>query len=49
MIEDFVKKHVAVSSLESPDHAMRKDPVIISFTWVMGKRGNYDCSYCESF
>ena len=49
MIEDFVKKHVAVSSLESPDHAMRKDPGIITCTWFIGKRCNYDCSYCASF
>jgi MoaA/NifB/PqqE/SkfB family radical SAM enzyme len=49
MIEDFVKKHVAVSSLESPEHAMRKDPGIITCTWFIGKRCNYDCSYCASF
>jgi len=49
MTEDFVKKHVAVSSLESPEHAMRKNPGIITCTWFIGKRCNYDCSYCASF
>lgn len=49
MIEDFVRDHVAVSSLESADHATRKDPRIITCTWFIGKRCNYDCSYCASF
>jgi MoaA/NifB/PqqE/SkfB family radical SAM enzyme len=49
MIKDFVKKHVAVSSLESVEHAIRKDPRIITCTWFIGKRCNYDCSYCASF
>jgi MoaA/NifB/PqqE/SkfB family radical SAM enzyme len=42
-------KVVAVSSLESPDHATRKDPKIISAIWFIGKRCNYDCSYCSPF
>lgn len=45
-IEQILKKHVAISSLESPDHATRKDPKIISLSWMLGKRCNYDCSYC---
>ena len=45
----FVQDHVAVSSLESPLHATRKDPRIISITWFIGKRCNYDCSYCPSY
>jgi len=49
MIEDFVNKHVAVSSLESPDHAMKKDPGIITCSWFIGRRCNYDCSYCASY
>ena len=49
MIEDFVKKHVAVSSLESPEHAKGGDPRVITCTWFIGKRCNYDCSYCASF
>ena len=49
MIEDFVKKHVAVSSLESPEHAKGKDPGIITCSWFIGRRCNYDCSYCASY
>jgi len=40
---------VAISSLESPEHATRKDPKIISAVWFLGKRCNYDCSYCSPF
>jgi molybdenum cofactor biosynthesis enzyme MoaA len=49
MLEDIFKKHIAVSSLESPDHASRKDPKIVSVSWFLGKRCNYDCSYCPTF
>jgi len=45
----FMLNHVAVSSLESPEHAIRKDPKIITITWFMGKRCNYDCSYCSPY
>ena len=45
-IERAIEQHVAVSSLESPEHAARKDPKIISISWMLGKRCNYDCSYC---
>lgn len=48
-IKEFAKEHIAVSSLESPLHAVRKDPKIISITWFIGKRCNYDCSYCPSY
>ena len=44
-----MKEFVAISSLESPEHAMRKDPRIISVQWFIGKRCNYDCSYCSPF
>jgi len=44
-----VADHVAVSSLESPEHAARKDPKIITITWFLGKRCNFDCSYCSSY
>jgi MoaA/NifB/PqqE/SkfB family radical SAM enzyme len=44
-----IKNHVAVSSLESPLHATRKDPKIISVLWFIGKRCNYDCSYCSFY
>ena len=47
--ENIKKNQVAVSSLESPLHAVRKDPKIITTTWFIGKRCNYDCSYCSSF
>lgn len=47
--ENIKKNQVAVSSLESPLHAVRKDPKIISTTWFIGKRCNYDCSYCSGF
>jgi len=49
MLEEFMKNHVAVSSLESSDHAVRKDPKIITVTWFIGKRCNYDCSYCAPY
>lgn len=45
----FIKNHVAVSSLESEEHAKNKDPKIITVSWFIGKRCNYDCSYCNSF
>jgi hypothetical protein len=43
-----IKNHIAVSSLESPLHASRKDPKILTVTWFLGKRCNFDCSYCSS-
>ena len=45
-LETIVNEHVAISSLESPEHATKKDPGIISISWMLGKRCNYDCSYC---
>lgn len=49
MLDEFVSNHIAVSSLESPEHATRKDPKIVTVTWFIGKRCNYDCSYCASY
>ena len=49
MLEKFMMNHVAVSSLESPEHAVRKDPKIVTVTWFIGKRCNYDCSYCPIY
>lgn len=49
LINLFSKNSVALSSLESPEHAQRKDPKIISVNWFIGKRCNYDCSYCSSY
>lgn len=43
------KEIVAISSLESPDHASKKDPGITSVLWTLGRRCNYDCSYCSPF
>ena len=40
---------VSISSLESPEHARQKDPKILTMTWMIGKRCNYDCSYCPSW
>ena len=45
-LETIMNEHVAVSSLESPEHATKKDPRIISISWILGKRCNYACSYC---
>ena len=44
-----IKNHVAVSSLESPQHAMQKNPNILSAVWFIGKRCNYACSYCSPY
>lgn len=51
MVEIYkdVADHVAVSSLESPEHAIKKDPKILTVTWFLGKRCNFDCSYCASY
>lgn len=45
MIND---KFVAISSNESAIHATNKDPKIITVVWFIGKRCNFDCSYCPS-
>jgi MoaA/NifB/PqqE/SkfB family radical SAM enzyme len=44
-----INDHIAVSSLESPEHAIKKNPRIITITWFLGKRCNFDCSYCSSY
>lgn len=41
-------KHIAVSSHESVLHATNKDPRCIQVTWFLGKRCNFDCSYCSA-
>lgn len=38
---------VAISSLESPDHAINKEPNVMNILWNIGKRCNYNCSYCS--
>lgn len=40
---------ISISSLESPEHAKYKDPKILTVHWMIGKRCNYDCSYCPSW
>ncbi len=41
-------QHIALSSLESPDHALHKDHGWFACTWFIGRRCNYDCSYCSA-
>lgn len=41
------KKIVANRSLQSEHHALNLPPKKIKITWVLGKRCNYDCSYCS--
>ena len=41
------KKLVAIRSLRSAHHAKYIEPTIIEVTWTLGKRCNYDCSYCS--
>jgi MoaA/NifB/PqqE/SkfB family radical SAM enzyme len=43
-----LSKHVAVSPHNSIIHAINKDPQCIQVTWFLGKRCNFDCSYCSS-
>lgn len=40
------KKIVAIRSLRCPDHAFNIPPTVIGVQWFVGKRCNYDCSYC---
>jgi len=52
-VSDFAAKNsdeiVSISSLESPEHAKNIDPKILTVYWMIGKRCNYDCSYCPSW
>ena len=41
-------QQIALSSLESPDHALHKDHGWFACTWFLGRRCNYDCSYCSA-
>ena len=38
---------IAIRSLASPHHATHIEPTVFSVTWDLGKRCNYDCSYCS--
>jgi molybdenum cofactor biosynthesis enzyme MoaA len=37
----------AIRSLRSEHHANTKEPDVININWNLGKRCNYDCSYCS--
>jgi len=37
----------AIRSLQCYDHAMHLPPNVLSVMWFLGKRCNYDCSYCS--
>ena len=41
------KKIVAVRSLTHQDHASNIPPNVLNVNWNVGKRCNYDCSYCN--
>ena len=41
------KKIVAVRSLRNKDHATNIPPTVLTIDWNLGKRCNYDCSYCS--
>jgi organic radical activating enzyme len=47
MSMDWKKPIIALRSLTTEHHAQNIDPKIISVTWNLGKRCNYDCSYCN--
>lgn len=38
----------AIRSLQMPDHAKNIPPKIRLINWMIGKRCNYDCTYCSS-
>lgn len=37
----------AIRSLQCVDHAVNIPPNVLSIEWMLGKRCNYDCSYCS--
>lgn len=43
-----VKKIIAIRSLMCPDHAHNIIPTVLTISWMLGKRCNYDCSYCHA-
>ena len=38
---------VAIRSLQCADHAQNIPPTVLSVQWFVGKRCNYDCTYCS--
>lgn len=45
---EFTSPLVAIRSLSSTHHAEHIEPKILNVTWILGKRCNYDCSYCPT-
>jgi len=43
-----LSNHIAISSNESPEQAFSKNTKILNVTWFLGKRCNFNCSYCSS-
>jgi len=42
-----IESLVAVRSLQCEDHALHNVPNVLTVVWNLGKRCNYDCSYCS--
>ena len=40
-------KPIAIRSLQCVDHAQHIPPRVMTVLWFLGKRCNYDCSYCS--
>lgn len=44
---DTLARPIAVRSLACEDHAHNIPPRVLSIEWFVGRRCNYDCSYCS--
>lgn len=42
-----MSKPIAIRSLQCEDHAHNIPPKVLALSWFVGKRCNYDCSYCS--
>jgi len=42
-----MSKPLAIRSLQCADHAHNIPPKVLALSWFVGKRCNYDCSYCS--
>lgn len=42
-----IPKPVAIRSLQCQDHAVNLPPRVTTVLWFLGRRCNYDCSYCS--
>ena len=47
-IYNLMKMPIAIRSLQMPDHAYHIPPRVRTISWMIGRRCNYDCSYCSS-